>query len=83
VNASQRVTLVAFGHKAKKLAEDLGVAPDNLLDALTPDELILLLEVEDTAMRLIDIQDMHPDDAIQQTAERLLVQVQSRSLKQK
>jgi hypothetical protein len=74
VNASQRVTLVVFGRKAKKLAEDLGVAPDNLLDALTPDELILLLEVEDTAMRLIDIQDMHPDDAIhQQTAERLLV----------
>jgi hypothetical protein len=83
VNASQRVTLVVFGRKAKKLAEDLGVAPDNLLDALTPDELILLLEVEDTAMRLIDIQDMHPDDAIQQTAERLLVQVQSRSLKLK
>ncbi len=43
-----------FGRKAKKLAEDLGVPPDNLLDALTPDELILLLEVEDTAMRLID-----------------------------
>ncbi len=83
VNASQRVTLVVFGRKAKKLAEDLGVAPDNLLDALTPDELILLLQVEDTAMRLIDIQDMHPDDAIQQTAERLLVQVQSRSLKLK
>jgi len=83
VNASQRITLVVFGRKAKKLAEDLGVAPDNLLDALTPDELILLLQVEDTAMRLIDIQDMHPDDAIQQTAERLLVQVQSRSLKQK
>jgi len=72
-----------FGRKAKKIAEDLGVPPDNLLDALTPDELILLLEVEDTAMRLIDIQDMHPDDAIQQTAERLLVQVQSRSLKLK
>ena len=72
-----------FGRKAKKLAEDLGVAPDNLLDALTPAELILLLEVEDTAMRLIDIQDIHPDDAIQQTAERLLVQVQSRSLKLK
>jgi hypothetical protein len=45
----------------------LGVAPDNLLYALTPDELILRQEVEDTAMRLIDIQDMHPDDAIQQT----------------
>ena len=28
VNASQRVILVVFGRKAKKLAEDLGVAPD-------------------------------------------------------
>ncbi|MEG5049732.1 MULTISPECIES: hypothetical protein [unclassified Microcoleus] len=83
VNASQRVTLVVFGRKAKKLADDLGVTPDNLRDALTPDELILLQEVEDTAVRLIDIQDMHPDDAIQQTAERLLIQVQSRALKLK
>jgi hypothetical protein len=83
VNASQRVTLVVFGRKAKKLAEDLGVHPDNLRDALTPDELILLQEVEDTAIRLIDIQDIHPDDAIQQTAERLLVQVQNRALKLK
>lgn len=83
VNASQRVTLVVFGRKAKKLAEDLGVAPDNLRDALTPDELILLQEVEDTAVRLIDIQDVHPDDAIQQTAERLLIQVQNRALKLK
>jgi hypothetical protein len=39
-----------FGRKAEKLAEDVGVAPDNLRDALTPDELILLQEVEDTAM---------------------------------
>jgi len=83
VNASQRVTLVVFGRKAKKLAEDLGVHPDDLRNALTPDELILLQEVEDTAIRLIDIQDVHPDDAIQQTAERLLIQVQSRALKQK
>ena len=73
MNASQRVTLVVFGCKAKKLAEDVGVATDNLLDALTPDELILQQEVEDTAMRLIDSQDMDVDDAIQQTAERLLV----------
>ena len=83
VNASQRVTLVVFGRKAKKLAEDLGVHPDDLRNALTPDELILLQEVEDTAIRLIDIQDMHPDDAIQQTAERLLIQVQNRVLKLK
>jgi len=53
VNASQRAALVVFGRKAKKLAEDLGVAPDNLLDALTPNELILLLEVEHTAMLLL------------------------------
>jgi hypothetical protein len=72
-----------FGRKAKKLAEDVGVAPDNLRDALTPDELILLQEVEDTAIRLIDIQDMHPDDAIQKIAEKLLSQVQSRALKLK
>lgn len=78
VNASQRITLVVFGRKAKKLAEDLGVATDNLRDALTPDELILLQEVEDTAVRLIDIQDFHPDDAIQQTAQRLLISVQNR-----
>ncbi|MEG4838312.1 hypothetical protein [Microcoleus sp. B9-D4] len=83
VNASQRVTLVVFGRKAKKLAEDLGVAPDNLRDALTPHELIMLQEVEDTAVRLIDIQDRHPDDAIQQSAERLLIQVQNRALKLK
>ncbi|MEG4838314.1 hypothetical protein [Microcoleus sp. B9-D4] len=83
VNASQRVTLVVFGRKAKKLADDLGVHRDDLRNALTPDELILLQEVEDTAIRLIDIQDMHPDDAIQQTAERLLISVQNRALKLK
>lgn len=83
VNASQRVTLVVFGRKAKKLAEDLGVHPDDLRNALTPDELILLQEVEDTAIRLIDIQDVHPDGAIQQTAHRLLISVQNRALKLK
>jgi hypothetical protein len=50
VNASQRVTLVVFGRKAKKLAEDLGVNSDSLRNALTPDELILLQEVEDTSI---------------------------------
>jgi len=83
VNASQRVTLVVFGRKAKKLAEDLGVAPDSLRDALTPVELLLLQEVEDTAMRLIDIQDVHPDEAIAHNAERLLIQVQTRALQMK
>ena len=59
MNASQRVDLVVFGRKAKKLAQDLGVAPDNLRDALTPKELPLLQEVEDTAVRLIDLRDVH------------------------
>ena len=78
VNASQRVVLVVFGRKAKKLAEDLGVSPDNLRDALTSKELLLLREVEDTAVRLIDLRDVHPDDAVQQTSDRLLIQVQNR-----
>ncbi len=81
VNASQRVVLVVFGRKAKKLAEDLGVSPDNLRDALTSKELLLLREVEDTAVRLIDLRDVHPDDAIAQTSERLLIQVQNRMLR--
>lgn len=81
VNTSQRVTLMVFGRKAKKLAEDLGVAPENLRDALTPDELILLQEVEDTAVRLIDLFDIHPDEAIKQSSERLLIQVQTRAAK--
>lgn len=78
VNASQRVVSVVFGRKAKKLAEDLGVSPDNLRDSLTSKELLLLREVEDTAVRLIDLRDVHPDEAVQQTSERLLIQVQNR-----
>ena len=70
--------LVVFGRKAKKLAEDLGGDPNNLRDALTSKELLLLREVEDTAVRLIDLRDVHPDDAVQQTSERLLIQVQNR-----
>jgi len=46
--------------------------PDSLRDALTPDELLLLQEVEATAIRLIDIQDVHPDIAIQQSAEETI-----------
>ena len=77
-NASQRVVLVVFGRKAKKLAEDLGIDPNSLRDALTSKELLLLREVEDTAVRLIDLRDVHPDEAVQQTSERLLIQVQNR-----
>lgn len=75
---SQRVTLVVFWRKTKKLAEDLGVTSDSLRNALTPDELILLQEVEDTSIPLSDIQDTYPDIAIQLNAERSLIQVQNR-----
>ena len=78
VNASQRVVLVVFGRKAKKLAEDLGVDPNNLRDALTSKELLLLREVEDTAVRLMDVRDIHPDSAVQQTSDRLIIQIQTR-----
>lgn len=80
VNASQRVDLVVFGRKAKKLATDLGVDPNSLRDALTPKELLLLQEVEDTAVRLIDLRDVHPEEAVNQMSERLLIQVQTRAL---
>ena len=80
VNASQRVDLVVFGRKAKKLAQDLGVDPNSLRDALTPKELLLLREVEDTAVRLIDLLDVHPEEAVNQMSERLLIQVQTRAL---
>lgn len=80
VNASQRVDLVVFGRKAKKLAQDLGVDSNNLRDALTPKELLLLQEVEDTAVRLIDLRDVHPEEAVNQMSERLLIQVQTRAL---
>jgi len=80
VNASQRVILAVFGRKAAKLAEDLKTERDRLRDALTPEELLLLQEVEDTAVRLIDWRDIHPDEAIKQAAERLLIPVQRRAL---
>lgn len=80
MNASQRVDLVVFGRKAKKLAQDLGVDPTNLRDSLTPQELLLLREVEDTAVRLIDLRDIHPEEAVNQMSERLLIQVQTRAL---
>jgi len=56
---------------------------DSRFCSLTTDELLLLQEVKDTAMRSIGIQDMPPDDALQQTAEKLLIKMQSRALKLK
>ena len=59
------MTLVVFWRKTKKLAEYLGVTSDSLRNALTLDELILFQEVENTSIRVINLQDTHPDIAIQ------------------
>ena len=83
VNASQQVVKVVFGRLAKKLATDLGVHPDRLRDALTTEELLLLQEVEDTAVRLIDLRDLDPEEAVKQCRERLLIPVQARAIKGK
>ncbi|MEG4407036.1 hypothetical protein [Microcoleus sp. MON2_D5] len=56
---------------------------DSRFCSLTPDELLFLQEFKDTAMRSFGIEDMPPDDALQQTAEKLLIKVQSRALKLK
>ena len=83
MNASQQVVKVVFGRLAKKLAEDLGVHPDRLRDALTTEELLLLQEVENTAVRLIDLHDIDPEEAVKQCRDRLLIPVQARAIKGK
>ncbi|HEY9598313.1 MAG TPA: Rha family transcriptional regulator [Cyanophyceae cyanobacterium] len=80
-NVSQQVDLAVFGRVAKKLAADLDVPRENLRDSFTSEELQLVREVENTAMRLIDIQDTHPIEAVKQAKERLLVPTQTRKLK--
>lgn len=79
-NASQQVDLAVFGRVAKKLAADLNVPRDKLRDSFTPEELQLVREVENTAMRLVDGYDVHPIEAVRQAKERLLVPTQCRRL---
>jgi hypothetical protein len=77
-NASQQVDLVVFGRIAKKLAEDLEVSRENLRDSFTSDELQLVREVENTAMRRIDRFDTHPIEAVATCSDRLAIPVQTR-----
>lgn len=78
INVSQQVDKQVFGRIAAKLAQDLGVSKDALRDALTPYELLLLREVEDSAMRRIDLCDTDPVEAVRQAAQALLIPVQIR-----
>lgn len=82
-NASQQVDLIVFGRIAKKLAEDLEVPRENLRDSFTSDELQLVREVENTSMRLIDRDDIHPLEAVRQMGTRLIIPVQMRGIKGK
>lgn len=78
INVSQQVDKQVFGRIAAKLAQDLGVSKDYLRDTLTSYELLLLREVEDSAMRRIDALDIDPVEAVRQAAEALLIPVQWR-----
>lgn len=79
-NASQQVDLIVFGRTAKKLAEDLAVPRENLRDSFTSDELQLVREVENTTMRLVDRDDLHPLEVLRQMSVRLAIPVQSRKI---
>lgn len=72
-NASEAVNLVVFGKKAKKLCEELGVAKEDLRDCFDGDNLQIIREVENTAMRLIDKKDVDPLEAIKQCGDRLAI----------
>lgn len=72
-NASEAVNLVVFKKKAKKLSEEMGVSSKDLRSHFDISYLNLILEVEDTAMRLIDKMDIDPIDAIKSCSDRLVL----------
>ncbi len=72
-NATDRIYLQTHGRQAKKLVEVIGCDKQHLRDNLTRQELTALLSVEDTAIRLVDDEDMHPTEAIVSATERVLV----------
>jgi len=81
-NTAQAVNLTIFNRKAKALAEDLGVDPKALRDALERKELLYIQQVEDTAARMILLFDTNPVEAIKEAFWRLLIPKQDRSLQQ-
>lgn len=77
-NASEAVNLQVFGRRANQLCKDIKAHRSELREALSPQELLLVQEVEDTAMRLIDSFDVHPLRAVKDAASRLLIPKQTR-----
>ncbi|HEY9598512.1 MAG TPA: hypothetical protein V6D33_12660 [Cyanophyceae cyanobacterium] len=71
-NCSDRTNKLAIGKVAKKAAEDLRCDQSKLRDFLETNELVKLTSLEDLTVRIIDLHDIHPLDAVKQAAERLL-----------
>lgn len=82
INASEQVNLIVFGRKAKRLADDLQIPPATLRDGMTSEELQLVREVENTAMRMIDRLDMNPLEAVKLAGVNLLIPRQDRTVRQ-
>lgn len=77
-NVSDAVNLQVFNRRASQLCKDLNVHKNKLRDALTSDELDFVKNVENLAMRLIDIENIHPLDAVKQAGIRLIIPTQTR-----
>lgn len=78
-NASDAINRAVFARPAKKLCEDLHVPDKDLLrDYLTVDELRHVQEVEDLAMRLIDLERWEPLAAVNEARTRLVIPVSNR-----
>jgi hypothetical protein len=71
-NCSDRANKLAIGRIAKKAAAELGCEHALLRDFLQTNELVRLTSLEDLTVRLIDLHDIHPLEAVKQAAERLL-----------
>lgn len=79
-NVSDAVNLKVLGRKASKLRTDLGVPEEGLLrDFYNSRELLYVQEVEDIAVRLIDLDAMDPLLAVKEAASRLLITIQTRT----
>lgn len=71
-NCSDRTNKLSIGKIAKKAAEDLGCDQSRLRDFLETKDLVKITSLEDLTVRLIDLCDVHPLEAVKQAAERLL-----------
>jgi len=69
-NASDGIYLKTHGVRARKLVEALDCSKHDLRNNLTSSELVVLSAIEQISMRLIELNDTHPLDAIKDAVER-------------